>query len=132
MMKRLLTTAKVKTMVNLLILCVVAGFALPVDVYADDILLGRPTDNSITVNVIPDLSGDAYFEYGTTSGVYDSNTSVIPATAGEPFEVVIDSLSANTLYYYRMQFRETGQSWVQQLSIHFIPRGRRAVPLRFR
>ncbi|MBW8034681.1 MAG: hypothetical protein FVQ79_03240 [Planctomycetes bacterium] len=59
-------------------------FLITCSAAADDILLGRPTDDSITVNVIPDLSGDAYFEYGTTSGVYDSNTSVIPATAGEP------------------------------------------------
>ena len=122
-MKRFSATAQAKGMVNLMVLCALVVFGLPgsavASAVADNILLGRPTDDSITVNVIPDLSGDAYFEYGTTSGVYGSNTSVIPATAGEPFEVVIDSLSANTKYYYRMQFRETGQSWVPTAEYSF-------------
>ncbi len=118
-MKRFSATAQAKSMVNLVVLCALVVFVLPGSAVADDILLGRPGDDSITVNVIPNLSGDAYFEYGTTSGVYDSSTSVIPATAGEPFEVVIDSLSANTLYYYRMQSRETGQSWVPTAEYSF-------------
>jgi hypothetical protein len=87
---------------------------------ADDILLGRPTDDSITVNVVPDLSGDVYFEYGTESGVYDTNTSAIACTTGEPCEVVVEGLSANTQYFYRMQFRETGQStWVPTAEYSF-------------
>ncbi|MBW8034680.1 MAG: hypothetical protein FVQ79_03235 [Planctomycetes bacterium] len=32
---------------------------------------------------------------------------------------MIDSLSANTLYYYRMQFRETGQSWIPTAEYSF-------------
>ena len=73
-----------------------------------NILLGRPTDDSITVNVIPDQSGDISFEYGTVSGVYGSHTDAISCTVDEPVEVVIDGLTSNTRYYYRLRFRAAG------------------------
>ena len=78
-----------------------------------NILLGRPTNNSITVNAILDESGDVYFEYGTVSGVYTSGqTEILTATAGEPVETMISGLAANTQYFYRLQFRPAGvTSW---------------------
>jgi hypothetical protein len=77
-----------------------------------NILLGRPTDDSITVNVIPDQSGEISFEYGTTSGVYGLQTDATPCTVDEPVEVVIDGLVSNTRYYYRLRFRAaSGDPW---------------------
>jgi len=79
---------------------------------AENIMLGRPTDDSVTVNVIPDQNGEISFEYGTISGVYDANTSAVSCTLDEPVEVVIDSLASNTRYYYRLRFRATsGAPW---------------------
>ena len=76
-------------------------------------MLGCPTDESIVVNVIPGQSGEISFEYGTSSGSYGNQTSTVSCIIDEPVEVVIDGLSANTLYYYRTLFRETsGSSWV--------------------
>ena len=97
-MKRFLTVA---TTIILLITC---------SAVADDIVLCRPTDDSVTVNLLPVQDGNAYFEYGTASGVYTDQTSTHSATAGEPVEVVIDSLASNTRYYYRTRFQETGQT----------------------
>jgi phosphodiesterase/alkaline phosphatase D-like protein len=75
------------------------------------ILLGRPEDHSITVNVVPDTSGEISFEYGTTPA-YGSQTGATACTANEPVEVVINGLSANTLYYYQLRFRATsGDPW---------------------
>ena len=37
-------------------------------------LLGRPTDHSITVNVLADTALDVYFEYGIASGIYTNQT----------------------------------------------------------
>ncbi len=72
------------------------------------LLLGRPTDVSVTVNAILDQDGEVYFEYGTASGSYTSGqTGVLSATAGEPVEAVINSLGSNTLYFYRMLYRAT-------------------------
>jgi hypothetical protein len=72
-------------------------------------LLGRPTANSITVKAIADQGVDVYFEYGTTSGTYGSPTSTTTFSDGM-VEVILSGLLANTLYYYRMQYRLAGSS----------------------
>jgi phosphodiesterase/alkaline phosphatase D-like protein len=74
-------------------------------------LLCRPTDTSITVNVIPSSSGQVYFEYGTASGSYSSNTSTATLTSGTPTDVVIQGLTPNTQYFYRMESSSDGVNW---------------------
>lgn len=69
-------------------------------------LLGRPTDNSITINVIPAKNLDIYYEYGPKSGSYTDKTKIINTEAGIPIESVIENLKANTRYYYLIRFRE--------------------------
>jgi hypothetical protein len=71
-------------------------------------LLGRPTDHSVTVNVVADTALEVYFEYGTTSGVYTGNTGTATFAADTPIEMVIDGLEADTQYYYRMRYRQSG------------------------
>jgi uncharacterized repeat protein (TIGR02543 family) len=72
-------------------------------------LLGKPTDNSVTVNIIPDANIQLYFEYGTSSGgPYTAQTDITSASAGQPHETVIDGLEADTRYYYRMQYSTDG------------------------
>ena len=41
-------------------------------------LLGRPTDDSISIKIVPDEAITYYYEYGTTSGVYGTQTSNTP------------------------------------------------------
>jgi hypothetical protein len=75
-------------------------------------LLGRPTANSVTVNVVANRSIEAYFEYGLVSGAYTRQTNRVSAAANEPIEVVIGGLEADTQYYYRMVYRIVGTvSW---------------------
>ena len=71
-------------------------------------LLGRPTDHSITLNVVSSSALDAYIECGTSSGVYTNTTSTVSKAANEPIVIVIDGLSANTKYYYRLRYRVSG------------------------
>jgi len=71
-------------------------------------LLGRPTADSITVNVVAASAIEAYFEYGTQPGIYTNQTGTFSAAANEPLVASIDGLQANTRYFYRMQYRETG------------------------
>ncbi len=74
-----------------------------------NVLLGRPTATSVTVNGIFDQSGAVYFEYGKTSGNYNSGqTSTLTATSGEPVETVISGLDPDTRYYYRARFQPSG------------------------
>ncbi|HCV42203.1 MAG TPA: hypothetical protein DGH68_01875, partial [Bacteroidetes bacterium] len=71
-------------------------------------LLARPTDHSITLNVVSSSAIDAYVEYGISTGVYSNTTSTVSQLANEPTVIVIDGLSANTLYYYRLRYRASG------------------------
>jgi hypothetical protein len=78
-------------------------------------LLCRPTDNSVTVNVVADAPLQIYFKYGTESGVYPNQTSAMPYAANDPVKVVIDGLTADTRYYYRMVYSEdSGTTWVER------------------
>ena len=76
-------------------------------------LLGRPTADSVTANIIPDAAGEAYLEYGPSSGLYTTGqTSHFSCVSGEPAEVVVNGLSSDTRYYYRLQFKPTGsEEW---------------------
>jgi hypothetical protein len=65
-------------------------------------LLGKPTDTSITINIVPDAAIEYYYEYGTSPGTYTHETPPLTAPAGEAHEVVISGLSPNTRYYYHM------------------------------
>jgi hypothetical protein len=82
-----------------------SGSLYPVDF---NIMLARPTDHSITANIITDYDADFYIEYGTVSGDYPSDTITYSATADEPVEFIIDGLSANTRYFYRLNYSRDG------------------------
>ncbi len=67
-------------------------------------ILGRPTDASITVNVVPAVAMEIYYEYGTSPGSYTAQTAPQQAAASEPLETSIDGLKPNTRYYYRIRY----------------------------
>ena len=71
-------------------------------------LLARPTDHSITLNVVSSSALYAYVEYGVSSGTYTITTSTVSQAANEPIVIVIDGLSANTKYYYRLRYSTSG------------------------
>jgi hypothetical protein len=76
-------------------------------------LLCCPTDHSITVNVVPSSNGYIKYQYGITPGTYSFETGITTLTSGIPANVVIDGLSANTRYFYRMVSSSEGDSWTQ-------------------
>ena len=87
-----------------------------------NVLLSRPTNNSINLNTIINQSGDIFFEYGTASGNYTSGqTGTAAATADIPVNVVMNGLSTDTKYYYRLRFKPSGSSvWIsgEEKSFH--------------
>ncbi len=78
-------------------------------------LLGRPTDSSITVNVLADEALEMYLEYGTVSGNLTQQTTAVFSTANVPIDLEINGLQSNTRYYYRLMYRQLSSST-------FIPR----------
>lgn len=81
-------------------------------------LLGRPTDKSVTINVLARNDLDVYVEYSTESSSYSNQTEVKQFPGGEPIEITIDQLSPNTRYYYRMRFRQPGSAGFEASTEH--------------
>jgi hypothetical protein len=73
-------------------------------------ILGRPTDTSITMNILFDKQVDVYWEYGTDPGSYKFTTSVYKTVSDIPLEVDFKNLLPDTKYYYRTRYRLTNSN----------------------
>ena len=76
-------------------------------------LLGRPTDRSVTLNMMADAEVELYVEYGTKSGTYSQRTPSRTYPSSLPFDLELAGLAADTRYYYRVQARRTGETAFQ-------------------
>jgi phosphodiesterase/alkaline phosphatase D-like protein len=86
---------------------------LPADI-ADlqrlSIVLGRPTDRSVTANILSAASDEGYIEYGQSSGVYTLKTSTVRLDPGNPAELLLDQLAPDKQYFYRLRYRSAGNA----------------------
>jgi hypothetical protein len=71
--------------------------------WPDNILLGRPTADSITLSVLADQGADGWVEYGTQAGQYSARTPALRLAGGQPGEAILSSLQPDTGYFYRVQ-----------------------------
>ncbi len=71
-----------------------------------DLVLGRPTRDSVTLSVLAYQDAEGCIVYGTQHGIYPQQTPTRPFKKDEPAEVVIGSLRPDTQYFY--QFRARG------------------------
>ena len=78
--------------------------------YSYDVVLGRPTDHSITVSMLSSNALQVYIEYGTQSGLYASQTAPTNGVASQPIEVELTGLQADAPYYYRLRYKGLGAS----------------------
>jgi len=74
------------------------------------LVLGRVSDQSVTVNSLAQATIDGFFEYGTAPGAYSAKTGLLHFASGMPVETVFDNLQPNTQYFYRLNFRSPGQT----------------------
>ncbi len=81
-------------------------------------MLGRPTDSSVTLNVMIDSQADVYVEYGTAKGNYTNTTAVTGTVAGTPVEIKLSGLQPDTRYYYRSRFRKSGTTSYSTGAMH--------------
>ena len=89
-----------------------------------NVVLGQPTESSVTVSILGGNSGtgdwgsSAYVDYSTTSGgIYTSSATVnspvtaYPAGSKQPvIEVKLTGLAANTKYFYRVNYKSASGS----------------------
>lgn len=71
-------------------------------------LLGRPTNNSVDVQMMFSDSVDVYVEYGAASGIYTNQTPQLTIMPNEPAELSLTGLQPDTKYFYRFQCRHSG------------------------
>lgn len=77
-----------------------------------NIILGRPTDRSVVVNILFTTDQESvYLEYGTTSGDLTRQTPIRQGIrARVPLEETLAGLEPNRRHYYRVRFRGPGQT----------------------
>lgn len=74
------------------------------------IILGRPTNNSVTASILFDQNVTYFIEYGIQSGTYTNTTTVNNNVMNVPDEIDLTDLTPNTKYYYRMQYKTIATS----------------------
>jgi hypothetical protein len=75
---------------------------MPFDVPAStfNVVLGRPTDNSITLSVLSAVDQTVSIDYGTSPGNYTSRTDPVSLHANLPAEIALTNLMPDMEYYY--------------------------------
>ena len=67
-----------------------------------DLILGRPTLNSVTVSVLCYENTQGYIAYGTQPGQLTSSTPTRLFAKGEPAEITLSALQSDVQYFYRL------------------------------
>ncbi len=79
-------------------------------VFPGSVVLGRPTDRSVTVNALAEQPLELYVEYGPAEGGFPWTTEAARRAAREPYEVVLAGLQPDRAYHYRLRHRAEGAS----------------------
>ena len=78
------------------------------DFAALSLVLGRVSDQSVTVSVLSTHEIEGYIEYGTDAKLLTQKTRTLPIATGNPAEVILETLKPDTEYFYRLLSRNTG------------------------
>jgi predicted phosphodiesterase len=73
-----------------------------------DLILGRPTANSVTVSVLCYEDAEGFIAYGTQPGKPAARTPARPFKKGEPVEIMLSPLQPNTRYFCQLQSAPAG------------------------
>ena len=91
----------------------ITEMVLPPDITALkrlSLVLGCPTDKSVTVSILSADTLEAYCEYGMSSGNYPLKTGLLSIQAGKPVNVVLDKLLPDKPCFYRLRYHKPGES----------------------
>jgi predicted phosphodiesterase len=92
----------------ILILTLLFVFTINAQTVSRQEILGKPRDTGISVKMFFTAAAEMAVQYGTTSGVYPSQTSWQTFAANEPAEITVNGLQPDTKYYYRIIHRNPG------------------------
>jgi hypothetical protein len=72
-------------------------------------ILGSPTNNSITLNILAEPEFVALVQYGSKSDSYEMKTVPIKSTIGEPIVIELNNLQPNTKYFYSINYHKKNE-----------------------
>jgi predicted phosphodiesterase len=75
-----------------------------------DLILGRPTSNSVTISVLCYQDTEGCIAYGTNRGRLSAQTPTRLFKQGEPVEVVLSALQHDTRYYLQLRLVRTNSA----------------------
>ena len=78
-----------------------------------NMILGRPTNNSIALSILATEKVSAYVEYGYTKTKYSGKSSTVSIDQDNPFVIELTGLKANAKIYYRLRYATSGSSTFQ-------------------
>lgn len=79
------------------------------------LVLGRPTDRSVTLSVLSATAREARLEYGVLGGAMTGKVEARTLRAGEPSEFELSGLEADRAYAYRLRMRSAvGEDRVEE------------------
>ena len=72
-----------------------------------NVILGRPTGNSIAVSVMSASPLSVYIDYGTTGKTFTSKSQVSTLQSNIPAVFELKNLKSDQKYFYRIRFKES-------------------------
>ena len=81
-------------------------------------ILGRPTNQSVTISALFSQVVDVHFEWGSSPGNYSQSTPVVTSEPGKPVVVDFQPLLPNTRYYYRTFYKTPGSATLHKGTEH--------------
>lgn len=103
--KQPITTIFQKIIISFLIVKLCANICIA---QTHSIILGRPTDQSITASIVFDQNIQFYLEYGTQKNVYANTTTIYTTSENTAEELDLNDLTSDTRYFYRLRYRLIG------------------------
>ena len=76
----------------------------------ENIILGRPTDDSIVVHVLAEQGTQVSVEYGDSPGRFSERTEPIAASADGTAVITVDGLDPGSVYRYRVTYTDANGS----------------------
>ena len=77
-------------------------FTGPAPYHSFDVILARPTSNSITISVLAYEELQAWVQYGTEKDNLSAKTTPTKVVPDKPFEFVLKNLTSDTQYHYQL------------------------------
>ena len=84
----------------------------------DSIILGCPTETSVTLNIQTNNVSKINIQYGEQPGIYSNITESFTSSDGYPTVAKIENLNPDRRYYYRVQYWQEGNPGSQTGAEH--------------